>query len=101
MTENKVKRKQIPFYIQVMVFDKYNDETKRFGFCWCCRDRLDVTKCCSGHYISIKNGGNNKISNLRPICYSCKISIGSMNLRDYVEEYGLHEELNKSGKKKK
>ena len=38
----------------------------------------------AGHVISEYNGGNTDIDNLRPICKSCNLDMGSMNWNDYI-----------------
>ncbi len=44
-----------------------------------------------GHIISVKNGGEDKVSNLKPICEECNKYMGSKNMDDYQKE--LEEEL--------
>lgn len=38
---------------------------------------------------SIKNGGNVHLTNLRSICKLCEQSIGSENMDDFMDKYGL------------
>ena len=40
----------------------------------------------AGHIIAERNGGSNDISNLRPICPSCNLSMGSHNWNDYTTQ---------------
>jgi len=57
--------------------------------CLCC---LKTTICMTdfqvGHVLSENDGGNLSIDNLRPICASCNISMGTTNMKDYVVKYG-------------
>jgi hypothetical protein len=39
-----------------------------------------------GHIISVKNGGKEELSNLRPICADCNSKMGSTNWDDFVIE---------------
>ena len=41
----------------------------------------------TGHIISDKNGGDIKLSNLKPICSSCNKSMGSKNWDDFEKLY--------------
>jgi hypothetical protein len=60
-----------------------------------------------GHVVSVKNGGDTSSDNLRPICSSCNLDMGSMDWEDY--EYNKKKNLfwakkfgdNKFGKCKK
>jgi 5-methylcytosine-specific restriction endonuclease McrA len=42
-----------------------------------------------GHILAVSNGGNDEISNLRPICSVCNKSMGSKNMREYVLDNGF------------
>lgn len=44
---------------------------------------------CLGHIISTKNGGTSNAGNLKPICTTCNLAMGSKNWYDYLIEKGL------------
>jgi hypothetical protein len=41
-----------------------------------------------GHVTSEANGGNMNIDNLRPICATCNNSMGTMDMKEYVQKWG-------------
>jgi hypothetical protein len=91
-TKEKKKYKQIPSGIRNLVWNKYISNTMKKSKCYCCREEaITFANFHCGHYISRKNGGNDTIKNLRPICMSCNLSMGSTNMDDYIKEYGLHD----------
>jgi len=40
-----------------------------------------------GHIISDKDGGVPEITNLRPICAPCNLSMGSRNMLEYITNH--------------
>jgi hypothetical protein len=56
-----------------------------FGICpvYKCKNILGIDTCHIGHIVSSKNGGNNDIDNLRPICMSCNLKMSDTNWKDY------------------
>ena len=50
------------------------------GLCYSCCDTIKITSFHTGHVVSEYDGGTIHISNLRPICQSCNLSSGTMNL---------------------
>jgi hypothetical protein len=58
--------------------------------CLCCR-LTDITQLSfhCGHIISEANGGEIKLDNLRPICQSCNSSMGTVNMDEFINKYGL------------
>jgi 5-methylcytosine-specific restriction endonuclease McrA len=84
------KRKPLPKQVSDMVWIKWQSKEKTSGICYCCG--LEITllpknyEC--GHVKSKYNGGSDQISNLRPICKSCNLSMGIQNMNDYMVQYG-------------
>ncbi len=58
--------------------------------CLCCK-KANITNMDFevGHILAVSNGGNDEISNLRPICSVCNKSMGSKNMREYVLDNGF------------
>ena len=52
-----------------------------------CNNMIDSFNFDTGHIISDKNGGDIKLSNLKPICSSCNKSMGSKNWDDFEKLY--------------
>ena len=51
------------------------------GSCFCCKKELDVfDDWHAGHIISHSNGGTDTELNLRPVCGSCNLSMGTENM---------------------
>lgn len=40
-----------------------------------------------GHIQAEANGGSTDLTNLVPICQTCNTSMGTMNMRDFIEKY--------------
>jgi hypothetical protein len=55
--------------------------------CQVCNIDISYTNCHVAHVISVKNGGNNNINNLRITCMSCNLSMSTMNLNEFKELY--------------
>jgi len=51
------------------------------GMCFCCKKELDVfDDWHAGHIMSHANGGTDTADNLRPVCGSCNLSMGTENM---------------------
>jgi hypothetical protein len=60
------------------------------GLCCCCNtEQITFVNFQCGHIESEVDGGQTHVDNLLPICQSCNGSMGSMNLNEYKEKYGL------------
>lgn len=86
----KHKKKKIPKGIRNIVWDTHMGADYKRGLCCCCKiEQITFVNFHCGHIISECNGGEVHVNNLIPICQSCNCSMGSMNLEDYKEGYGL------------
>lgn len=82
-------KEKIPMAVRHAVWSKYIGNHYH-SKCFCCNSEI-ITKAnyeC-GHIISEKNGGKVDIHNLRPICSSCNKSVGSRNMDEFMQRYGL------------
>jgi hypothetical protein len=59
------------------------------GNCIVCNNVIDIYTFEAGHIESAANGGSDDFSNLKPICRSCNLSMGTMNLYEYKKKYYL------------
>jgi 5-methylcytosine-specific restriction endonuclease McrA len=57
------------------------------GDCYVCKNDINIENFHAGHIISIKNGGNDNIDNLKIICSLCNLSMGIQNLEKFKEKY--------------
>lgn len=78
------KRKPIPKAIRNKVWDNHMGKNNGSGLCHCCEENeIDSKHFECGHVVSVKNGGADNLSNLRPICEECNKYMGSDNMNDY------------------
>ncbi len=84
---NKDPRKKIPQSARNTLFEsKFGNELNK-GKCFVCKRDIVKDNFHCGHKISVKNGGTDQISNLECICVSCNLSMGSMNMDEYINRY--------------
>ena len=84
-----VNKVHIPKKVRTDVWNTFIGPSIPIHKCLCC---LKTTICMTdfqvGHVVSEHDGGNLNIDNLRPICASCNISMGTTNMKEYVVKYG-------------
>jgi len=80
---NAEPRKTIPKKIRGEAWKiQFGDSTQ--GSCFCCKKGLDVfDDWHAGHVISHSNNGADTADNLRPVCGSCNLSMGTENMDDF------------------
>lgn len=76
-------RKTIPKKIRGEAWKiQFGDSTK--GSCFCCRKELDIfDDWHAGHIVSHSNGGADTAQNLRPVCGSCNLSMGTEHMDEF------------------
>ena len=80
---NAPPRKTIPKKIRGEAWKAHFGESTQ-GKCYCCKTALDVFEDWhAGHVISHSNGGSDMASNIRPVCGSCNLSMGTENMDDF------------------
>ncbi|WP_164888477.1 HNH endonuclease [Methanosarcina sp. MSH10X1] len=85
MTE---KRRTIDKNTRDAVWIKYMGN-KVEGKCYCCKIRtIHVMDFQVGHNKAVAKGGNDNISNLRPICGPCNRGMGTKSIEKYREKFG-------------
>ena len=78
------KRKQIPQAVKIEVWGLYIGKDMYSGKCYVCNDtEIDRHHFECGHVVAVSKGGDNNLTNLRPICRDCNMSMGTQNLEDY------------------
>jgi 5-methylcytosine-specific restriction endonuclease McrA len=90
--EKKPRKKQaIPKAVRVHVWNLYIGPNIIEHRCLCCKKSLiKNTEFEVGHIISEKDGGTQEISNLRPICTPCNLSMGTTNMIEYIKKFGYY-----------
>jgi len=81
------KRKAIPRKIRGEAWKlQFGNSVK--GSCYCCKKEFDVfDDWHAGHIVSSSNGGPDTANNLRPVCGSCNLSMGTYNMDDFKARY--------------
>jgi 5-methylcytosine-specific restriction endonuclease McrA len=84
----KHRKKAIPKSLKKMVWDKYIGANIGTAKCLCCnhQDIRQIEFHC-GHVISESSGGYTTLKNLRPICSQCNLSMGTMNMNEFMKQY--------------
>lgn len=83
----RISRKQIPKKIRGQVW-AFHFGTSTKGVCYCCKKSLDVFDIWhAGHILSRASGGADTADNLRPVCPSCNLSMGTENMDDFKKRY--------------
>ena len=75
-------RKSISRTLRTQIWNKRCGD-KINGECFCCAEQILFTNFDCGHIISVRDGGDNNIDNLEPICRSCNLHMGTMNMNSY------------------
>ena len=63
---------------------------KKYGVtkCVCCNyQEIRQIEFHCGHIIAEVNGGETTVENLKPICAQCNLSMGSMNMNEFIKKY--------------
>jgi len=84
----KKKKQKIPAIIKKLVWNTYIGEDIGKCKCLCCKN-VDITQLnfICGHIISEYNGGKINVENMRPICSSCNLSMGTTNMHEFILNY--------------
>jgi hypothetical protein len=83
---NKSIQKIIPRSLRDRLW-RNNFDNNPDGKCYVCEGSITYINFHAGHVISIKNGGDHNIHNLRVICQSCNSSMNSQNLEEFKKIY--------------
>lgn len=83
---NYYNRKSIPKSVRNQIWrDRFGDQF--YGRCDVCKNTIRRDNFEAGHIISAKDGGEDTIDNLKPICRTCNRSMGTQNLEDFKREF--------------
>ncbi len=82
----KYKKKIISATLKKKVWDKYIGLEIGKTKCLCCNitDIIQMSFHC-GHIIAESKGGETNLSNLKPICQTCNLSMGSQNMDEFMK----------------
>ena len=85
--EERKTRRNIPKGVRLDVWNKYVGKDKLEGKCHVCDMTIRITNFEVGHNKAVVKGGSDKITNLRPICRKCNLSMGTMSIEVYKRKY--------------
>ena len=64
---------------------------KRVGVCACCqREPISLNNFNASHIQAERCNGTTTLDNLAPTCTICNLSMGTMNMMDFISKYKLH-----------
>lgn len=84
---DKKKRESVPSTLRKKLWDTQIGLANAIGSCYVCNNEIHITNFHAGHIVSIKNGGDTKLPNLKAICKDCNLSMSSKNLEDFKMMY--------------
>ena len=83
-----MRKKGIPKHIKTLVWNKYMGVSNSTSTCVSCRQvTIDCRSFHCGHVLSEAKGGDMTITNLRPICASCNLSMGTRSMNEFTLEF--------------
>ena len=91
------KKKSIPKKVKELVWNNHIGHDVATSMCTCCeKTPIKNTEFHCGHVVAEANGGTLEITNLRPICAGCNLSMGTQNMDDFKKVFGLGKKEKKS-----
>ena len=79
----KSKRKYIRKVLQEQIWDKWIGKDKGIDICPICEtNEIRQLHYIAGHIISVANGGEDTVDNIKPICNKCNLYMETMNMDD-------------------
>ncbi len=98
ITPKQNKKKSIPKALREQVWKKYCGEkfSKKCTISWC-KNQINVFDFHVGHNIPESKGGETNISNLRPICSRCNLSMSNIYTIDKWNNLGNDKTIKKCG----
>ncbi len=95
------RRKSISKGLRDKVWIKYMKNRVQ-GKCYCCSIKpIHYTDFYVGHNKSVYSGGTNHINNLRPICRSCNLEMGTKSIEWWRNKYYAKPKKSKRKKQRK
>jgi len=100
-SKKRTKRRKFPKSVKDAVWGKYIGMNKAEGKCYVCKRTIHIRDFDVGHNKAVAKGGSDNITNLRPICRSCNLSMGTMSIEAYKQKYFSKTKKKKTTKKKR
>ncbi len=81
-------KRKIPIHVRRQVWNTHIGQNFTQWKCLCCNSTaIDRDNYECGHIIAEANGGDESISNLRPICVGCNRSMSTTNMREFAKKH--------------
>lgn len=80
------KRKALPQKVRMTIWRRAFSTWD--GVCYCCGDNIQYENFDVGHIIASVKGGADTIDNLRPVCRSCNLSMGTRHMDEFITSHG-------------
>jgi len=85
-----IASRTIPKRIKDMVWDEYVGPYIAQTYCFVCESTIiKMSQFDCGHVIAVAKGGKTVVSNLRPICHACNLSMGTRSMTEFKETHRL------------
>jgi 5-methylcytosine-specific restriction endonuclease McrA len=84
------KKQPIPNHVKTLIWNHWVGCDKAETFCLCCKvTKISIRSFHAGHIVAESKGGDMTVKNLKPICGPCNLSMGSMNMDEFIKKFGL------------
>jgi hypothetical protein len=81
---------KIPHTLRNLVWKTYASDTYLSTNCFCCRKNIiSIDNFICGHIVSRYDGGTIDLDNLRPVCNSCNVSMGTCDMFEFIKNNKL------------
>lgn len=86
-------KEKIPKCVRNSVWRLYF-KNKITGLCQCCKiEKISYASFHSGHIKSERCHGTTSLDNLKPVCQMCNLSMGTMDMNEFIKKYNMHYKL--------
>lgn len=84
----KKSKKRIPAALRKAVWHTYIGVEKGCTMCPCCKiQKISQLEFDCGHVVAEATGGATNLRNLRPVCHTCNLSMGTKNMFDFAKQH--------------
>lgn len=88
--EKPYKKQSIPKAVKVCLWKNYFNNSLT-GICQCClREPISINNYDASHIMAERKGGETTLDNLKPCCRMCNLSMGTMDMNEFIKKYNLH-----------
>lgn len=88
--KKKNSKQPIPNHVKTLIWNYWISSDKAEAYCLCCKvTKISIRSFHAGHIVAESKGGDMTVKNLKPICGPCNLSMGSMNMDEFIKKFGL------------